>query len=433
MKFSSVPAYTFGSKTIYQLPPSNTLAPGPGTYELRSDNIVVPAAVFSSADRTELFKNKDLTPGPNEYQTEIIKKSKSQTLYKPTYSKEKADKDKNKMISPGPGSYNPNKSSVAVSYSMGNKVYAIGSDKAEPDIGPGHYNPSYNCIQISKSSKFGSSQRNFKYDTDTPGPGTYQLPITKALTTRFGLSERSQARDKNYPGPGEYNIPGTLGGTSKSISSRRPIPNSKDVIPGPGAYYPGNTKLSEGTKASISGRRQEKKINENPGPGSYNPSIDYTKGVKATTTIGTASRWKETKDDDKVPGPGHYEPSYKTNTKANEGPKVSILGRRQERKIDDNPGPGAYDPSIDCTRSMKTMPVIGTATRWNEIKTNRNRVPGPGDYDPVYKPPLPAWTFTKDPKVKIVDDDQPAPGHYDIPPSLPDVPKYLMLSNNLNL
>ena len=61
-----------------------------------------------------------------------------------------------------------------------------------------------------------------------------------------------------------------------------------------------------------------------------------------------------------MPGPGAYEFN---NAEIGSGLKVSILGKRQENKINDNPGPGNYNPSIDYTKSMPVMPIIGTGLR----------------------------------------------------------------------
>ena len=352
MKFSSVPAYSFGLKTISEPLTSDKLNPGPGTYELRKEEIIVLGPVFSSADRPELFTKSDF-PGPNHYHIENLNKSKSQKQTKITHSKEKTDK--NKTVPPGPGAYNPQKLKNTVSYSMGNKVFSLDTVNMD-SLGPGKYNPDYKSIHTSRTAKFSKTERKFNYETGTPGPGAYELPKPLVATTKIGSSERNKFVNNKYPGPGNYEVSRNLGGQAKSMTARRFLPNNNDVTPGPGTY---DVKILDSAPAFAlgSGNRADFiKRADHPGPGAYNPLQPQ---VSLAKSIGKGKRTK-LENDNGMPGPGAYEFN---NTEIGSGLKVSILGKRQENKINDNPGPGNYNPSIDYTKSMPVMPIIGTGLR----------------------------------------------------------------------
>lgn len=489
MKFSSVPAYSFGSKTLCEPPGTYKLNPGPGTYEVREENIIVPAPIFNQATRPDLFLKNDY-PGPNHYFQEKLVKSKSQKTVKPLHLKEKSDKTK--IVPPGPDAYHPHKSSVMISYSMGNKVYGLAVANKE-EIGPGSYQPNYKSIQVSRASEFSKTSRKFNYETGTPGPGAYEMPKSSALTSRFGTSERNKVKDLGFPGPGNYEISRGLGGTMKSLTSRRPLPVCKDKSPGPGAYD--IKKIHSGPSIALGNGYRANFIQpgNNPGPGTYEPikpssSTGKTigKGLrppletnKATPGPGTYFTCKESdnvfEEDQDSEGEISRNPKFNRNDngfkgtmdskggrkvtknpdksnfasteikgfeKTSEKPRVyptnkksffqgTMQGRGPEAKINDNPGPGQYNPSLDFVKSKSSSIIIGSGNRWNNTTTQRNRVPGPGEYENFKKDSAPIWTFPKDPKSKVVEDEDPGPGHYDIPPTIPDPPKYLMLHQNL--
>ena len=423
MKFASVPAYSFGSKTTCEPITTNKLAPGPGEYDLRNENIIVPSTLFSQAPRPDLFKDSDM-PAPNHYFHEKLSKSKSEKNVKAPHNKEKDDKDKNKnrIVPPGPGSYNPQKSTSAISYSMGNKVFAIESKKPKA-LGPGQYNPNFESIHTSRTAQFGKTARSFKYDTCTPGPGAYEMPKSSAVTTRFGQSERNKLKDDGFPGPGNYEIPRNLGGTYKSLTSRRDPIVSKDLIPGPGAYDIKHVYSTPAFALGSGARSNFIKPGDNPGPGAYNPTLSklpkgksIRNGLRPNIVSGNNN-----------PGPGEYKSS---NIEIGDGLKLSMQGRKLDAKFNDNPGPGQYNPSINYVRSDPVSVNIGTGLRNSELRSQRNRVPGPGEYNSVKRDNAPTWSFPRDPRSKIVEDDEPGPGYYDIVPSIPDVPKYLMLHIN---
>ena len=165
------------------------------------------------------------------------------------------------------------------------------------------------------------------------------------------------------------------------------------------------------------------KPGDNPGPGAYNPTLSklpkgksIRNGLRPNIVSGNNN-----------PGPGEYKSS---NIEIGDGLKLSMQGRKLDAKFNDNPGPGQYNPSINYVRSDPVSVNIGTGLRNSELRSQRNRVPGPGEYNSVKRDNAPTWSFPRDPRSKIVEDDEPGPGYYDIVPSIPDVPKYLMLHIN---
>lgn len=126
------------------------------------------------------------------------------------------------------------------------------------------------------------------------------------------------------------------------------------------------------------------------------------------------------------PGPGAYE----SNSFTDQGPKYSLVGRKADPKNPIvPPGPGQYDPDISSVKPQGLHAVIGTGQRTNESRRGLKSVPGPGTYNPVVKSDQPKWSFKKDPKEKIIFEDEPGPGQYEIPCSVPDVPKYLLIKH----
>lgn len=70
--------------------------------------------------------------------------------------------------------------------------------------------------------------------------------------------------------------------------------------------------------------------------------------------------------------------------------------------------------------------MIGTGTRSNEVRLRPKTMPGPGQYELRGNAEGPTWSFGKDLRSKQVNDNEPGPGYYEIPATIPDVPKYLL-------
>lgn len=464
MKFFSTPAWSFGGKTESAIVPPDSNFPGPGTYELRQDEIKVPSMIFGQAKRPDLFQ-KSYVPGPPPAPEVKSKESKSAKALKPVHFKEKIEK--NKVNQPDRPNDDPKKSKTTIAYSFGNKVYAI-PGLVKEEIGPGQYDPNFKAIQTSRGTTFGAkheSKSRVPLINTGPGPGAYEVKSVRCNSVAFGKSARNTVPANNNPGPDQYSINRELQTNGKSITSRRPLPSNKDKIPGPGAYDLRNC-FSSPAFAVVSGKRTNFiQPGDNPGPGQYDPKIDskskgitFTKGLRPGTMNAESLRQprdltqKEILENkglslkDKCHGKidiidseeaARQQEKLKNEREKKyfdtigEGPKVSFSGRRQQEKVFSTPGPGQYEVPEVTEKGVK----IGTGVRAGELRTFRNRNPGPGQYSQMYLPRCCAggWTFGKDPRTRVVDDDEPGPGHYDIPPVIPDVPKYLILQSNLGL
>ena len=424
MKHSSVPAYSIGKKYPAEPITTNKLAPSPDTYNIRKEEIIVPARSFGRAARS-LSAPKANYPGPGSYQIQSFLElsTTGKSTKKPKQVKEKSEKSK--IDTPGPASYNPQKLRNDIKYSMGNKTFSLISSETNA-VGPGQYDPNFESVFPAKSNTIGKANREPLISSGIlPGPGSYSLTEIKEVPQFvFPKEPRGKRNIPDYPAPGEYNIPGLTDELKhkmgKTILPRRPLITKDSGAPGPGAYdvkLPNNLpsfSVGNGKRSNLTA------INTQPGPGQYDP-----KNPSQTTTsksIGTGARPPLAKTNN-FPGPGAYD----SNSFISEGPKYSLVGRKAEVKnITNPPGPGQYNPDITATRPDGVHPVIGTGQRTNESRRGLRNFPGPGAYDPNLFSDSPKWTFKKDPKEIMNFEDEPGPGQYEIPPTVPDVPKYLL-------
>jgi Sperm-tail PG-rich repeat len=424
MKHSSVPAYTIAKKYPAEPITTDKLSPSPDTYNIRKEEIIVPARSFGRAPRSFSAPKSD-EPGPGSY---TIPNFLDTTMSKKSSKKSKISNDKsdkNKHITPGPASYNPQKLQTTIAHSMGNKTFnLISSDTST--LGPGQYDPNMDAIKPVKSNTIGRSNRSqIEPKLNVPGPGAYSLAEIKECPQYvFPKEPRGKRLIPDYPAPGEYNIPDLSEELKhkpgKSMLSRRPLPIKDSGAPGPGAYEVKMPKSTPSFSVGFGKRSDLGSKNKNPGPGEHNPI--FVSENKKSSSIGKGKRPDLAKSNN-IPGPG----AYNSSSFIDEGPKFSMVGRKPEpKKITNPPGPGQYNSDINPTKPDSIHPVIGTGQRTNESRRGLKNFPGPGAYDPYVKSDSPKWTFKKDPKEKINFEDDPGPGQYDIPPTVPDVPKYLL-------
>ncbi|OMJ77858.1 hypothetical protein SteCoe_22458 [Stentor coeruleus] len=270
MKFSSAPAYSIKGKPNPETITLEKLTPGPGTYNIRSDNIEVSSSViFTDSKRQELFKVKDV-PGPGQYNLNgSLFGSKSTSQLKSQAYQEKPEKPQ--IVQPGPGSYNPNPIRSVYSYSLGNKTYSL--DKIDRNfLGPGSYSPREELGINPKLATFSKSKRFKELKYQVPGPGAYEKVEQKEPATKFAMSARNTFKLEVSPGPGEYEISRRLGGVQMSFKTRKPLIKYNNV-PGPGTYDVKEIKDSPGYKLGTSGRSKVELPVDTPGPGEYEAVI----------------------------------------------------------------------------------------------------------------------------------------------------------------
>lgn len=423
MKHSSVPAYSIGRRHPAEPITTDKLGPSPDTYNIRQEEIIVPARSFGHANRSMSAPKSD-NPGPGSYNIpnflDLSMSSKKNKRGKPA----KDRSDKSKIDTPGPASYHPHKPKTVIGYSMGNKTYSVmtGNDNS---VGPGQYNANFDSVKPVVSNTIGKGERIAVAPPNVPGPGAYLLAEIKEVPQYvFPREPRGKRVIPDYPGPGEYVIPGLTDELKhkmgKTILPRRPLITKDSDFPGPGAY---NVKLPATTPSfsvGIGKRPDLVGVNQKPGPGAYTPN-NLSLGAHSKS-IGTGLRPPISKDNN-TPGPG----AYGFNSFTDDGPKYTLVGRKAEAKTTSiPPGPGQYNPDLTAVKPQGIHTVIGTGQRTNESRRGLKGVPGPGAYDPELRRDEPKWTFKKDPKQKINIEDEPGPGQYEIPNTIPDVPKYLL-------
>lgn len=160
----------------------------------------------------------------------------------------------------------------------------------------------------------------------------------------FGTSGRSDASKTSVPGPGQYapkevNLmasPRFGFGTAK-----RDGLVGKSSTPGPGAYATHSVIGAEGSKYSVTGRRNDKEMMTlTPGPGAYQPSDAARAGNDKypAWSFGTSAR-AGLSGSKATPGPGQYEMFSKIGS----GPAFSMKARRDvTNRHNITPGPGAH-------------------------------------------------------------------------------------------
>ena len=427
MKHSSVPAYSIGKKYPAEPITTDKLSPSPDTYNIRKEEIIVPARSFGKGPRS-LSNPKPDFPGPGSYTIpsflDISLNSKTSKRVKPLRERN----DKSKIDTPGPASYNPQKSPTIIGYSMGNKTFSYISNEVNP-IGPGQYDANIYSIKPVISNTIGKGERNDSFNIyHNPGPGAYEISEEHEIPQYvFPKELRGKRNIPDYPGPGEYHIPDLSDELKhkmgKTMLPRRPLITKDSGAPGPGGYHAKLPATTPSFSVGLGKRPNLVGINQHPGPGAYSPT-DPTKDVRSKS-IGTGLRPPISKTNN-FPGPGAYDCQSFTI----DGPKYSLQGRKPESKnILAPPGPGQYNPEISAVKPQATHTIIGTGQRTNESRRGLRTVPGPGAYSPNVDSNSPKWTFKKDPKEKVNFEDEPGPGQYEFSATVPDVPKYLLTKN----
>ena len=426
MKFS---IYSIGGKHANEVLIPDKIPQGPGINNTKEKDTT--SASFGHELRKGLFY-PDESVGTNTCSKEEHPENKHKPLITNISTKEKSEL--NQMILPGPGSYSPQYAQASISYSMGNKTYAIDQPKNEK-LGPGsYYSPKINDSHSSKAITFGKSSR-FSYNSiNIPGPGAYDITTSSKNDQgiHFSHSERALYKENGIPGPGYYEIPSISSNLTKPLTERSPskmIETKKENThffikseksPGPGAYSLNDLALSPSYSIGKSPRSNNSNTQNLPGPGQYclssrpeHKGKSFPKGKRVSI------------NNSEIPGPGAY------NINSNifvEGPKFSKSERIIYPIKEGPPGPAYYNPNPNAINSAHASQKFGHSQRWNILSSQNNIVPGPGTYKVSEKKSSPMWSFKKGNAKTEIDDDEPGPGYYDIIPILPDIPKHTVLN-----
>ncbi len=162
------------------------------------------------------------------------------------------------------------------SYSPGRGSRTDFTKEKEHVPGPGTYRPDSPSKTI--GTKIGLSERKvFSGQSDTPAPGTYEIPSKISESPTFTIGRKSPEKHENgIPGPGEYNAEVVrLRDKSPQFSiSKAPRKDMTDTArvanPGPGAYE-AKRPTSAGPQWKF-GSESRSRYNESPSKSVYSQS-----------------------------------------------------------------------------------------------------------------------------------------------------------------
>jgi len=202
-------------------------------------------------------------------------------------------------------------------------------------------------------------------------------------------------------------------------------PKSGSASPGPAAYNLQHK--SNSPSFSIGRARTKHSCSTTPGPGKYDPQTKLRERASPLWRICKSERNTDIAKRG-VPDPGAYDlPSVIA-----QGPKISLHGKRVEKKIEDIPGPGAYNQ--DSKVILKKYPgiVVSTGPRVEKDFSTRKDVPGPGAYPlrSTLNGPRIGFGYGKKCEDKL-DKSIPGPGAYKIPCSFARAERYKMPGKSL--
>lgn len=233
------------------------------------------------------------------------------------------------------------------------------------------YEASFNCSSEKKGGRMSMHSKG-KIADQRRGPGSYNPCMISTSAPAYSMGSRFKTKDSELwqRGPGSYDLGVPKRGPSFSLGVRDSAkPNSQSSIPGPGTYNTDKSTFSKNSAPaySMGGRNTtNSSISQSPGPGAYNiesssknhigPTYNMNSRVSDAVissfgnsnlksapafSFGGRSHFRV----DNTPGPGSYNVDVGNLNKG--GPAYSIASREHRFKGDkgSSPGPGAYNIS----------------------------------------------------------------------------------------
>ena len=346
-------------------------------------------------------KKIKVSPGPAEYNPRELSPA-SRAAFFGSSSRLPLSQD---LETPGAGTYDVLTHPDSPKYTMqGRPIQKI----EEVTPGPASYNQETNDFinkTKSPSYKFGTDSKSKSNENLNPAGADYNVePRKSGPEWKFGTETREKIEIKDQPGPADYN-PRDASPSSRAnvfgTGQRSELSKVKDT-PGPGHY---ELDLKEkGVEWKFSTEKREKPQNETkPGPADYNPR--EVSPSRIAPVFGTSERTPLYKSEE-TPAPGTYDLKGMP-----EGLKYTIQARPREIQTDPTPAPNTYNQEKnDFTRKDHSPSYrFGNEPREKVLKNNN---PSPGDYDVELKGSDPEWKFSQEPKLKTTFKDGPSPADY---------------------
>lgn len=174
------------------------------------------------------------SPGPGQYSLPSSQSGPKFSLYGKL-------REKSFTVSPGPGTYIlPKDRVICAKFSPPHQKQSLeGWEK----LGPGSYTP----LMTRSGPKwgFGGSHRPKLQISDSPGPGSYDVPSLGQTKGFSFYPKRHERSTPKYPGPGSYEPRFVEKSLKFSLYSRITY-RVKQVTPGPGAYSPYDAGVNRG-------------------------------------------------------------------------------------------------------------------------------------------------------------------------------------------
>eukprot|EP00794_Sanderia_malayensis_P006310 gene6310-7032_t len=273
--------------------------------------------------------------------------------------------------SPGPAEYNPRSSYKR--HGVNSQSFGLLLRKKDKTNSPG---PAEYNIEKDKANgplySFGARLKSPPVMCDcTPGPGSYQIGTTIGKSVAKSISGRQIIKKKDVlPSPNTYTLPSSIGKGPKNQMTYRAFETAVESTPGPTEYSPLNENLPKGPTFTCRTRcrpgypdilhHSEHAVTRNPdvGPNTYYPNRCISKNDKPAYSMGTKSKQKI----ENTPGPTTYNVKHTTRTGNCHAPAFSIGKRIDGKKDVLSPGPAVYYPIPK--RSTTSYSISG----WNRKK-----------------------------------------------------------------
>ncbi|EGR30653.1 hypothetical protein IMG5_126740, partial [Ichthyophthirius multifiliis] len=292
--------------------------------------------------------------------------------------------------------------------------------------GPGAYNVDKKQIMVPPKWKIGSESRGNQKPNQNPGPGQYSTKTYVDQGSKYTIGNSTKPIGNTFqlvPGPGAYNI-------NKSIQKRQPqysmrIKNNTQervFTPGPGEYQSKSFVFNKYKRSVVFSKQKRDDLYQqsiSPGPGNY----DNLRPKSAAPEFKFGSEQRDCLyRTQQTPGPGHYEQKPIMET----GRGKTMFSRKNYEHISQVPGPGQYQQDTSIIKNKKPSFIIGTQSR-DSLLNYLNNNPGPGSYQPQ----IDASRVTSS-KIRIGTDirkplnniqQNPGPGQYEYHPKTADGPK----------
>lgn len=195
--------------------------------------------------------------------------------------------------------------------------------------------------------------------------------------------------------------------------------------PGPGSYDPTLEYTRKSAPKYRVGRSSKSRIaniyGDVPAPNCYRPESNFVKTQSAAWGMGSNKRPGLSQILD-TPGPGSYNPALSKKG----GPSMS---GKSQMYIKESPGPGSYSPDVNPTTKKAPKFSMGSEQKKTISAKPLNHFPGPGNYDGDKLKTRVSYGFGTSKRMDIKHDGSPGPGAYKIPTKIRDLQTYSLQKN----